>query len=80
MVIVLPFTVWAILLFSDFGSGKTLANLGEPIYFAALVPVVAGLRVAIGSRVSETFSAASLLVVMCFAAGGVFFLVPPLPE
>ena len=81
VVFVLPFAVWAVLMFSDLSiEHKSLANLGEPFYFAAAVPVAALVRVAIGRRITEHFAAGSLIAVMCVIASGVFFLVPPLPE
>lgn len=81
VVFVLPFAVWAVLMFSDLSIGhKSLANLGEPFYFAAAVPVAALVRVAIGGRIPEHVSAGGLIALMCMIASGVFLLVPPLPE
>lgn len=81
LVLVLPFTIWSVLMFSELATGKkSLANLGEPFYFAAAIPVAALIRVALGSRVSERVCAGSLIAAVCFVAVGVFFFVPPLPE
>lgn len=81
LVFVLPFTVWAVLMFSDLSTGrKSLANLGEPFYFAAAVPVAALVRVAVGLRISARACAGGLIAGVCGVAVGVFFLVPALPE
>jgi peptidoglycan/LPS O-acetylase OafA/YrhL len=81
LLLILPFTVWAVLMFSDYSTGtKTLANLGEPFFFALGVPIAALVRVALGSRVREPVCAASAIAALCLAAAAVFFTVPPLPE
>ncbi len=81
IVIVLPFAVWGVLMFSPLSTGsKSLANLGEPFYFAGAIPVAALLRVGLGSRVPQSACAALLIGVICALAGAVFFLVPALPE
>ncbi|MEX1231314.1 MAG: hypothetical protein WEB58_13800 [Planctomycetaceae bacterium] len=80
LISVIPFTVWTLLSFSELAMGKSLANLGEPFYFAPAIPALAFIRVAVGSRFSETLCAVVLIAVMCLIAAGVFFVVPPLPE
>ena len=81
LVLVFPFVVWTVLMFSNLSPGrKSLANLGEPFYFALAVPAAATVRVAVGSRVPERLIAGGLIAVMCIVAIGVFFLVPALPE
>jgi len=80
LVLVVPFLVWTGLMFSDLSNGKSLANLGEPFYFALAIPVAALVRVVAGSRVPERTFAAALIALMCIVAGGVFLIVPPLPE
>lgn len=81
LVLVLPFGVWTVLMFSELSTGKkSLSNLGEPFYFAVGIPVAALARVAIGSQVSERMCAGALIAMLCIVAGGVFFLVPALPE
>ena len=81
LVLILPFMVWAVLMFSELSTGrKSLANLGEPIYIAVAVPVIALVRVAVGARIPDRTCAVGLITVMCVVACGVFFLVPPLPE
>ena len=81
LVLVLPFTVWAILMFSELSTGrKSLSNLIEPFYIAAAIPVVVLVRVVVGSRVPERVLSCFLIAVMCIVAGGVFFFVPPLAE
>lgn len=81
LTLIAPFIVWCLLMFSPLSTAKkSMANLGEPFYFALAVPVVALARVAIGSQVSEDISAGILMAVMCGVAASVFFLVPSLPE
>ena len=81
LVLVLPFVVWTVLMSSELSTGrKSLANLGEPFYIAVAVPVIALVRVAIGTRIPERACAGALIALMSIIAGGVFFLVPPLPE
>ncbi len=81
LVLVLPFTIWSVLMFSELAIGKkSLSNHAEPIYFAAAIPVAALIRVALGTRMSERVSAGCLIAAVCLVAVGVFFFVPPLPE
>ena len=81
LVLILPFLIWCLLMFSDLSTGKkTLANLGEPFYFALAVPVAAIIRATSGSRVPERVCAVSLIVLVSVIAAVVFFIVPPLPE
>lgn len=81
LALVLPFTIWSVLMFSELAIGKkSLSNLAEPFYFAAAIPVAALIRVALGSRMSERVCAGCLIAAVCLVAVGVFFLVPPLPE
>ena len=79
--LVLPFTVWSLLLFSDLSiDRKTLANLGEPVCFSLAIPLAALARVALGTRVGQRVCAGCLISALCVTAAGVFFFVPPLPE
>lgn len=79
--LILPFVVWTALMFSPLATGnKSLANLGEPFYFACAIPLAALLRVGIGSGVPESACAALLIGLVCTLAGVVFFLTPALPE
>lgn len=80
LVLVVPFAVWWLLMSSELSLGKSLANLGEPFYFAVAVPVATVVRVAIGSRVDERTSAGVLIAGVCVVAVAAFFIVPPLPE
>jgi hypothetical protein len=81
LVLVLPFIVWCLLMFSELSTGrKSLSNLGEPVCFALAVPVAALVRVAVASRIPERPCAAVLIAMACMVAAGVFFVVPPLPE
>ena len=80
LALIIPFCVWAILMLSPLSSGKTLANLGEPIYFSFAMPVLALIRVAVGGRMSERFHATAFLTALSGFAAGIFFTVPSLPE
>ena len=80
LVLILPFIVWYLLMFSELAIGKSIANLGEPVFFALAVPVAALARVVISSRVPERLCAASLIATVCVVAASVFFIVPSLPE
>lgn len=81
LVLVLPFVIWTVLMFSPLSTGrKSLANLGEPLYLAVAIPLAALIRVGIGSRVPQRACASGLIGVVCIVAPAVFFLVPALPE
>src|SRR5579875_3567886 len=54
LALVIPFLIWAGLMFSPLSSGrKSLANLGEPIYISIAMPVFAIIRVLVGKKMSE---------------------------
>jgi hypothetical protein len=76
----LPFAVWVTLFFSRFSTGKSIANLGEPIILCFAIPTAALIRAAIGAGPSERLWAGTLLAGICGVAVAVFCMVPPLPE
>jgi len=78
--LVVPFSLWAGLMLSDFSVGKSLANLGECIYLSMAVPVAALLRLGLGATSHRRAYSAFLIALLCVTAVGVFFLTPPLPE
>ena len=80
MAFVLPFGVWLVL--SEFSepTGKSLANLIEPVYFSLAIPLAALFRVIVGARVREWACSTSLVALVCLTAACVFWLTPPLPE
>ena len=81
LVLILPFLCWCLFMFSDLATGrKSLANLGEPFFFALAIPVGALIRVAVSRRVPESACALGLIALVCAVALGVFFVTPPLPE
>jgi hypothetical protein len=81
LALVVPFCVWMILMLSPLAAGrKSLANLGEPIYISLAMPLLALVRVTVGTKISERVYTASFIAVLCFVAVAVFFLVPFLPE
>ena len=78
---IIPFALWTALFFSELSTGrKSLANFGEPNYFALAIPLAALVRVAVGSRVSQRVCAIALIGVLSGLAVGIFFIVPSLPE
>lgn len=76
----LPFSTWLALMESPMATGKSLANLIEPVFFSFGVPVAALMRVLVGDRVAEKVCSAVLVALLCFAAACVFWFTPPLPE
>jgi len=78
---VLPFLVWTLLMCSQLSAGKkSLANLGEPIFFDLAIPVAALVRVGIGRRLNENVCAGILIGLVCAIAVVVFFVIPLIPE
>jgi hypothetical protein len=77
--VVVPFSLWAGLMLSDFSLGKSLGNLGECIYLSTAVPVAALLRLVRPTSHRRAYSA-FLITLLCATAVGLFFLTPPLPE
>ena len=77
-----PFTVWMLLMVSDFSTGKkTLSNLLiEPAVLGACVAFGALVRIVAGSATSERLAPCLTLVGLCLLAAGVFWIVPALPE
>lgn len=81
VVFILPFGAWALLMISDLSlNQKSLANLGEPLYFIAGIPIAAIVRVLVGRRASQTVLSGALIGFVSALAVAVFFMVPPLPE
>jgi hypothetical protein len=81
LALIIPFLVWMILMLSPLATGrKSLANLGEPIYISFAMPVLALVRVAIGTKISERVCAVSFISFLSIVAAAVFLLVPFLPE
>jgi hypothetical protein len=72
---ILPFAAWSVLMFSDLRT-KSLANLGEPFYFALGVPVGCLVRVGIGRKMPEVLVAEGLIAVMCVVAVAVYLRFP----
>src|ERR1043166_5476517 len=75
--IVLPFSLWSGLMFSELSTGKSLANLVECIYISFAVPVVAFVRVWVGGKIHQRRYSAALIGLLCGVAAAVFFLTPP---
>lgn len=81
LALIIPFCVWMLLMLSPLSTGrKSLANLGEPVYISFAMPVLALVRVAIGTRITERVYAASFISALCVIAAAVFFMVPFKPE
>jgi hypothetical protein len=77
---VLPFGVWLALSEFSAPTGKSLANLIEPFYFALATPVAAPVRVLLGGRGRQWVCSLCLAALVCLTAACVFWLTPPLPE
>jgi hypothetical protein len=79
LAVIIPFCIWAIMMYSDLSMGrKALGNIVETFYFAIAVPVAAIARVSIGSKIPERFCAIFLIFLMCLVAIALFFVMPPL--
>jgi hypothetical protein len=80
--LIVPFTVWALLMVSDLSTRrKSLSNLfGEPIFFSLAIPIAAAFRVLLGSSVRESIFACGLIFSLCVLTAIVFFVAPSLPE
>jgi hypothetical protein len=75
----LPFAVWLALLNASL-VGKSLANLGEPIYFGLAIPVAALVRVIVGAHIEERACSIGPVGVLSLVAAGVYWWTPSLPE
>ena len=75
----LPFSVWGALM-NAHSMGKSLANLGEPFFFAFAIPVAAIIRVIVGAHVEERACSISLVVLLNLVAASVYWWTPALPE
>jgi hypothetical protein len=75
----LPFAVWAALMFAS-SSGKSLANLAEPFYFSFAIPVAALVRVMVGTHVDERTRSICLVALLCLTAAAVYVWTPAIPE
>jgi hypothetical protein len=80
--LVIPFCVWMAFMYSDMSTGsKSLSNLiVEPGILALVLAVGALARIAMTATVAERKASAVVLVGLCFAAAGIFWIVPVLPE
>jgi hypothetical protein len=79
--LVLPYTVWSVLMESEFSDGrKSLANLVEPLLLSVAIPVAALIRVKVARKFLEAVSSILLILALCAVAALIFFAVPPLPE
>ena len=80
-VLIIPFLVWLVLGGVIGFLPKSLANAFiEPVIISITVPMVALIRVAVGTRISEKMCSASLIGVVTVVAVSVYFIVPCLPE
>lgn len=79
LALLLPFTIWLGLMMF-LGTGKSLANLIEPVFISLALPVAALIRVLVGPRASERVVSIGLVALLCVTGIGVYGLTPPLPE
>jgi hypothetical protein len=75
LAVVLPYVVWAIS-FAANSIGKSMANFGEPIYFAPAIAIAAGVRVAVGHGRLGRVVAPLVLVCLCIVAFGIYWFTP----
>ena len=79
-IIILPFAVWATLMWIHDG-GKTLANLSsEGIIIGLVASITPLLRVIIRDRVNQKWTAITFLICLCLLSIGLWAFVPALPE
>jgi hypothetical protein len=74
-----PFAVWLALMNAS-SVGKSLSNLGEPIYFGLAIPVAALVRVIVGAHFEERACSIGLVSLLSLGAAGVYWWTPSLPE
>lgn len=79
LALVAPFVIWYALLETNI-MPKSLANLCEPFYVAAAVPVAASLRAMLPDSIPNKIGAIGFVVIPCVVAILAYFLVPVLPE
>jgi hypothetical protein len=74
-----PFAAWLALMYTSW-VGKSLANLGEPIFFGLAIPVAALVRVIVGAHIEERACSIGLVGLLSLVAAGVYWWTPSLPE
>lgn len=79
---VFPFSIWTIFVLTPLSSGrKTLSNaFVEPVFLGVAIAVVAAVNASVGLRFRENHEITLGIMILCFTAVGIFFLVPALPE
>jgi hypothetical protein len=75
----LPFAAWLALMYTS-RVGKSLANLGEPIFFGLAIPFAALVRVIVGAHIEERACSIGLVGLLSLVAAGVYWWTPSLPE
>jgi uncharacterized membrane protein len=82
LAVVVPFCIWGGLMFSDLSTGsKTLSNFViEPGILALALALGALARVAMSAHIADTKTSTVVLVGLCLAAAGIFWIIPGLPE
>jgi hypothetical protein len=78
LALVVPFSVWTLLMLSPLSIGRNSTNLIEPLYLSISMPLVAIIYVSLGGRFSKLVQAASVISVLCGVAVTTFFIVPML--
>ena len=76
LALIVPFSVWVVLMLSPLSIGRNSTNLIEPLYLSFALPLVALIHVAVGGRFTERVQAASALTMLCGVAITAFFIVP----
>jgi hypothetical protein len=76
---VLPFTIWACLLFTN-SHDKTLGDLGECVLLGPAIGLAALIRVLIGPREPQDLWPVLLMGLLSLTATGIYASIPALPE
>jgi hypothetical protein len=79
LLLVLPYAMWLALLCTDLRP-KSMSNFGEAFYVGIAMPFVPVIRLILPQQWNGKMIAATLLILACAAAAGVYFAVPCLPE
>jgi hypothetical protein len=80
LALIVPYSIWMILMLSPLATSKGVGNFMEPVYISFAMPVLALVRVAIGTKITERVYAVTFISALCVVAVAVFILVPFLGE
>jgi len=78
-VLFVPYAIWMGCMVMN-GQGKSLANLGEPIYLCPAIAVAALIRALVGRRVDPKRVSQTLLGLLCVTSFCIYWFTPCWPE